>query len=72
MREKIDRRSSSYISCEVYHEAGKARTGVFCSGWTSGAVVVVPKKFFRKDIVNTERSKTLFDNLSSRREDKDV
>ena len=28
-REKIARRSSSYISCEVYHDAGKARTADF-------------------------------------------
>jgi hypothetical protein len=39
------------MSWEVYQEAGRARTGVFCSFWTSGAVVVVPKKFLRKDIV---------------------
>ena len=52
MRENIDRRSSSYIAWEVYHEAGRARMGFFSSFAGSGARAEVPKKFLKKDIAN--------------------
>lgn len=51
LREKIDRRSSSYIAWEVYQEAGRARIGVFSSLASSTGAADVPKKFLKKDMM---------------------
>jgi hypothetical protein len=58
------------MSWEVYHDAGRARTGVFWSFWTSGAVVVVPNQFLKKDILNMYQRQILITKVIKR--DKDV